>query len=54
MESRRQQALQRKVHEDKVREEKKLKDESDRRKREREETTEKRALRQPGKKVCDT
>jgi hypothetical protein len=47
MENRRQQAMQRKLEEEKTKaleQEKKLKEESERRKREREETTEKRPL----------
>ncbi|THH34076.1 hypothetical protein EUX98_g104 [Antrodiella citrinella] len=54
MEQRRQQALQRKAEEEKVRvqeEEKKLKDEIEKRKREREDTTEKRPLRSTTKKA---
>ena len=48
MEARRQQILQRKLDEDKAREEKRLKEESDKKKRE---ETEKRMFRPPIKKV---
>ncbi|KAL5518967.1 hypothetical protein ACEPAH_650 [Sanghuangporus vaninii] len=53
MEARRQQALQKKTEEDKAREEKRAKEENERwkREREKEDTTEKRMMKQPGKKL---
>ena len=57
MENRRQRALQRKAEEEKMRViemDKKLKEEGERRKREREEYTDKRPLRAAGDKVCVT
>ncbi|THG97438.1 hypothetical protein EW145_g7613 [Phellinidium pouzarii] len=55
MEARRQQVLQKKIEEEKALEEKKAKDANERWKRdkEKEDTTEKKALRQPGKKLED-
>lgn len=53
MDARRQQALQKKAEEDKAREEKRIREEDERwkREREKEDMTEKRILKQPGKKV---
>ncbi|KAL5495289.1 hypothetical protein ACEPAI_752 [Sanghuangporus weigelae] len=53
METRRQQALQKKAEEDKAREEKRAKEENERwkREREKEDTTERRMIKQPGKKL---